>query len=484
MHLHEPRTHETIGTLEGLGLLGTFHEWQDGQDQRRDERLGIREQRELRVGGTMWIQNSNGEIRELHGLLARRQITEDFIDTGAFARHPQFVRFMDVETLPDGRTVYRLRVKPPKGEAYSIAIDAKTWMVDQKSYVEHDAPETETYHDYRVIDGLLIPFVEIDSNGDTKYDITSHVTKVIVDRPIAAAIFAPLEPEAVDAVHPVTIPLHMYVGLPFVDVMIGGHRYEFLVDSGSQGNVIDATVARQLGLHPAGALEIRGAARTASLGVVRTPAISVGGATLPTRIATVVNLQGILANRPFQGVLGYPFFAAAEVRFNPDRRTLTIAKPGALPPLGERLSVDTDRELTEVHATIDREAAARLIVDTGDSNELLLFTSFIDAHPGLINFAGSPPLENRGVGGSTHAVGTVVDELQLGTFHLYNRNANIILSSAGAFADRNDGGNVGYGVLRNFVTTFDLADRSLFLKRAKDFDDGRYRVRTSRLPPR
>jgi Aspartyl protease len=479
MHLHEPRSHEASGTLAGLGLTGSFHEWQDGNKERRDERLGFRTQRELRVGDALWVQNTSGEIRELRGLVARRQITEDFIDTGNFAKHPEFAKFIEQGTLPDGRTVYRLSVQPPNGEPYVVAIDAKTWLIDQKSYVDHDSPQLVTYDDYHVVDGMLIPYTEIDSNGDTKFDITSHVTKVSVDEPIDASTFAPLSPARVVVSAPVHVPLEIHNGLPFVKVDIAGHSYNFLVDSGSQGNVLDPRVATQLGLHPDGPLEVRGAERVASLGVVETPVMTLDGVQLPSRVATVLDLSQILRGPvAIDGVLGYPFFAAAELRFDPDGKTLTIAEPGTLPPLGQKLDVDTDRELAEVQATIDNTAKTRLLIDTGNSNELLLFQSFLNAHKGLIMYVGSHYVDNRGAGGSTAAVGTMVDSLRLGDAELYNRYTDVILSHAGAFADQNDGGNVGFGSLHNFISTFDLANRALFLEKARDFDDGRFRSRT------
>ncbi len=479
MHLHVPQTHETTGTIEGLGLQGTFHEWQEGNKQRRDERLGFRMQRELRVGDSLWIQNTSGEIRELHGLLARRQLTDDFINTGIFAKHPENAKYVERTTLPDGRVVYRLSIAPPRGEPFVVGIDAKTWLIDQKSYMENDAPQVVTYSDYHVVDGLLMPYNEVDSNGDTKFDVTSHVTDVIVNQPIADSTFAPLAPDTVSLASPVRVPLEIHNGLPFVKVTIGGHTYRFLIDSGSQGNVLDPHVATELGLHPEGTLEIRGAERTPSLGVVETPPMEVGGVELPSRIATVLDLSKILRGPvSIDGVLGYPFFAAAELRFDPDGEDLMISRPGVLPPLGEKLEVDTDRELAEVEATIDGSAKTRLLVDTGNSNELLLFQSFINAHQGLIMFAGNHSVENRGAGGSAPAVTAMVDLLEIGHQRLYNRYTDVILASAGAFADRDDGGNVGYGVLHNFITTFDLADHSIFLEKSRNFDDGRFRQRT------
>jgi hypothetical protein len=479
MHLRTPQSHETTGSIDGLGLSGTFHEWQEGGKQRRDERLGFRVQRMLRVGDNLWIQNTSGEIRQLHGLVARRQVTDDFIDTGLFAKHPENAKYVERTTLPDGRVIYRLSIAPAHGEQFVVGIDAKTWLIDQKSYIENDAPQVVTYSDYHVVDGMLVPFTEIDSNGDTKFDVTSHVKNVVVDQPIADSVFAPLAPETVALSTPVRVPLEFYNGLPFVKVTIANRTYRFLIDSGSQGNVLDPHVATELGLHPEGTLEIRGAGRTPSLGVVETPPMDVGGVELPSRIATVLDLSKILRGPvTIDGVLGYPLFAAAELRFDPDGNALTISKPGLLPQLGEKLDVDTDRELAEVEATIDGTAKTRLLVDTGNSSELLLFQSFINAHQGLIMFAGNHSVENRGAGGSAAAVTAMVDLLEIGHQRLYNRYTDVILATAGAFADRDDGGNVGYGVLRNFITTFDLADHSMFLERAHTFDDGRFRQRT------
>jgi hypothetical protein len=474
LHLHEPKTHETTGTIDGLGLHGIFHEWQDGDKQRRDQSLGLRTQSVLRVGNRLWIQNGTGEVRELRGLVARRQVTDDFIDTAQFASHPEDVSYIDRGTLPDGRSVYYLRIKPPKGETYQIAVDAKSFYIDQKSYIEGDAPATSTYDDYHVVDGMLLPYLEVDSSGDRRYDITTHVGNVTVNEPIAADTFAPLAPFTVSNTTPVTVPLIEREGLLFVDITMQGKPFRFLLDSGAQGVTFDPRVAKALNLKPQGSLEIRGAERVAAQGIVEAPEIHIAGATLPQRIASVIDLGSVVTATDIDGILGYPLFAAAELRLDPDAHTLTIAKPGTLAQVGAKIDLDTDRQLPEVTASAG-SAQARFVIDTGNANEVLLYNSFLQAHPGVVTVAGHSFVANRGVGGSTAAVGTILDQLGIGPFHLYNLYANAILSTAGAFADRDGGGNIGYGVLRNFVATFDLANRALYLQKARKFDDGRYR---------
>ena len=100
-------------------------------------------------------------------------------------------------------------------------------------------------------------------------------------------------------------------------------------------------------------------------------------------------------------------------------------------------------------------------------------------------FYGTTPgfAKNRGVGGSSAAVPATVYRLQLGPFNLYNRYADVMLSDTGAFADVNEAGNIGLGTLKNFIFTFDYAGRTLYLEKARGFDDGRYRPQFERLNP-
>ena len=100
----QPRTLQTQGSLEGLGLRGTFHTWRDGTKERYDEALGLRVQRTLRLNGVEYAQNANGDVRVFHGLAARRQITEDFIDSGAFAHQPSTRPRSGPESSPTAAT--------------------------------------------------------------------------------------------------------------------------------------------------------------------------------------------------------------------------------------------------------------------------------------------------------------------------------------------------------------------------------------------
>jgi hypothetical protein len=485
LHARQPQTLHMEGSVAGFGLDGSFESWREGDRERYDEALGIRTQRTLRVGGVEWVRNANGDVRELRGVVARRQLTEDAIDSGDFARHPEYDTFVGRAKLRDGRDVWQIRVEPPGGEPFGVAIDATTLMIDEKAYVDGDGITTFDYSDYRVTRGALYPSLTVESNGERAYDVTSRVTSVSVDEPIADAVFAPLEATVVDAPVPVVVPLLTDVGHYFVRGSVHGTPVLLLIDSGSQGLFLDAAAAQRLGLSPEGSLEVRGSKRIAGRGVAALDRIDVGGAQLPAHVVSVVDLNGISYNgATIDGVLGYPFFAAAEIRIDPDAKTMTIARPGTLAPLGTPLPIDTDRELPEVSARINGTTDGHFLVDTGNNNDLLVYHAFVRRYPGVVFYGTTSGFaKNRGVGGSSAAVPATVYRLQLGPFNLYNRYADVMLSDTGAFADVNEAGNIGLATLKNFIFTFDYAGRTLYLEKARGFDDGRYRPQLEPLNP-
>jgi predicted aspartyl protease len=473
---HSAKTLEIVGSLEGLELHGIFHSWHADNDDRYDENLGVRSESTLRRGSREYVRNASGDVRELTGTLALRQRTQDFIFSDDLTDQPQHSHLIGRAKLFDGRDVIQLRVSPPGGDVETVSLDAQTKLIDQIAYTDSDGIETQTYYDYRVVNGALVAYHEVDSNGDARYDETQRVQSVWVDRTIEPSTFAIPASATVGADAPVTVGLIEESGHVFAPVSVRGHTFRFLIDSGAQAVVMDMASAHELMLAPEGLLEISGAKRVGGGGVAALDSLEIGGATLPVRAVSLIDLGGSTAGSlSSNGVLGYPFFAAAEVRLDFDRHTMTFAKPGSLPPLGEKIDLDTDRELPEVSARIDG-VPTKALVDCGDGNELLVFKSFVDAHAGLIGTDYTSRIQNYGVGGALSAIPATVDELDVGSYRLFNSRADVVMATNGAFADRVDGANIGMGTLRNFVVTFDLANHAMYLERSASFNDGRDRV--------
>jgi hypothetical protein len=466
---------QTLGTLSGEGLTGTFGSWQQGDDERTDEMLGPRVERTLRVGNRLLAQDANGDVRQLTGVLARRDLTQRFIDSGEFARHPERLVFLG-ETFVDGRPAYALDVTADGGETETLYLDAVTYLPLRVAYDDDDGRTTVDLADWRTIGGHRFAFKSVESDGDRAFDVTQLTTSISLDVPIDPAQFAPFVPRAVDLPAAVTLPLEVSEGHIFAPVRIAGRTYRFLIDSGSQDIVIDAHVAAQLGLRPVGAIEASGATRTGGLQVARLSDLEVGGAHFRNLVVSTIDL-GASTEGAFRidGILGYPFFAQTMLRLDIANRTMTIGAPGSLPVAGDRIAIDLDRLFPEAQFGVDRSLTEPFIVDTGSAAEVLLYKPFVEKHAGIVPFK-SADRSSYGIGGETRSYLSALDEIDLGDTPIYHADADVMLANSGAFADRFDAGNVGLGVLKNFIVTFDYASGAMYLEHGASFDDGRMRV--------
>ncbi len=409
--------------------------------------------------------------------MQQRTVTEDFIDDGGFVKEPQYDTFGGRVQLPDGRSAYTIVVAPPGGLPETVALDTGTLMIDRLSYDDRDGTSTSDYYQYRVFHGVLVAQREVDSNGDHAYDLERLAEHIGVDRTFERSIFAVPSNTQVQTSKPVTVPLEEHQRHYYTRVSIHGRQFTFLVDTGAQAVVLDTKAAAQLGLQPQGHLEVSGARRMGGMGIAPLDGLQIGSATLPLRMVTIIDLGNVAGSFHADGVLGYPFFASAEVQFDAAGRTMTFAKPGTLPARGEVFPINVDRELVEMHGKVNG-VAGRFVLDTGNNSELLLFSPFVNTHPGLLPTGERQFANSYGVGGSTQAFAVTIDELDMGSYRFFNRYANVILAQQGAFADRFDAGNIGMGVLRNLIVTFDVADAKVYATQSSVYDDGRFRSRT------
>lgn len=481
MHVRAPQTLEITGTIAGAGLDGAFHSWVEPSGERYDQWIGARYQSTIRLGDREYALDENGNVRMLQGLMLQRQRTEDFVADDGFVTHPQYDKYLGNVSLPDGRVAYAIEVSPPNGLRETVALDSKTFMIDRVSYDDDDGIATTDYYDYKVFGGALVAQREIDSNGDHEYDLQRLSEHIIVDRRFAHDIFSVPENTQIEAASPVTVPLEEHDRHYYTHVKIRGRQYTFLVDTGAQAVVLDARVAGELGLRPQGHLEIAGTKRTGGMGIAPLEGgLQVGPATLPIRMVTIIDLRNVTGAYQADGVLGFPFFASAEVTFDAAARSMTFGKPGSLHVHGEAVPVDVDRQLVEADGKVNG-VEGRFVLDTGNSGELLLFSPFMKMHPNLLPTDERRYANSYGVGGAAQALFAIVDELDFGSYRFFNRYSNVMLAEQGAFADRFDAGNIGMGVLRNLVMTFDVANAKVYAAESAAYDDGRFRTRTETL---
>jgi hypothetical protein len=467
---------EASGSVSGGGLAGAFHSWEDGDRAREDENLGPRKETTLRLGDRVFYANADGNVREFTGIMLRRDRTERFIDSGAFARAPE--RCVARGRLAiDGRSVYALDVTAPGGETQTLYLDAQTYLPARVGYDDDDGRTTVDFSDWRIRSGHRFPFRAVISDGDHEFDVVQKTDDLRIDQPIEPSVFMPLVARTIEMAAPQTVRLTGQEGHLFAPVTIGGRQYTFLIDSGAQNILVDAHVAREAGLAAVGALQASGATRVGGLKVARLDALTVGSGTMRDLVVTTLDL-GRSTSGAFRidGILGYPFFAEATVTIDAAHSSMTFGPPGSIAPAGTKISIETDRAFPEARFRVNGAIDAPFIVDTGNAGEILFYKPFVDRHPGIVPWSVTSTRHAYGIGGATSSYSSSLDEIDLAGFAIYHSQADVMLATRGAFADRFDAGNVGLGVLRNFVVTFDVSANALYFERGSAFEDGRRRV--------
>ena len=109
---------------------------------------------------------------------------------------------------------------------------------------------------------------------------------------------------------------------------------------------------------------------------------------------------------------------------------------------------------------------ARFDIDTGDRMELGVTSPFVAAHNLRAEFArGTSAVTGWGVGGPAHDYMVRLPAMRLGSVEIDDVAAGLSEAKGGALSDPNYDGNVGSGLLRRFVVTFDYAHQVIYLKR-------------------
>jgi hypothetical protein len=98
----------------------------------------------------------------------------------------------------DGRDTYQLRVRMLDGFEQDEFIDARSWLVvaDRKVAKVHafgtDVPSETRWSDYRSVNGVLFPFLNVEVEIDTRRELNRFQTdRIDVNLPLDASQFMP-----------------------------------------------------------------------------------------------------------------------------------------------------------------------------------------------------------------------------------------------------------------------------------------------------
>lgn len=373
----------------------------------------------------------------------------------------------------DGKTFDVLTVTPEKGKPFEAWFDTATHRLARTVEVQSIQVITTSYSDYTDVDGVPIAHtIVVDDGTGTANRQTTRLT---------SARFGPTRPPAfyekpATAVNDyalagdtrqTTVPFQLVNNHIYVQASVNGSKpLMFIVDTGGH-DILTPMTARMLGVQTQGSRTAGGSGNDfAQSGFARVSSISVGGATLTNQTVTVLKFSNAAEGIDEQGMIGYEFFARFVTRIDYGKKQITFIDKKHFDPTsaGTPVHFRFYQQFPEVPGTYDG-IPGRFGIDTGARNALSLTRPFAEKnHLRDRERAGVEALTGWGVGGPTRGFVFHGKNLELDGLTIRAPLTEFSLDKAGTGGMDAFPNNVGGGLLKRFVVTFDYDHQIMYLK--------------------
>jgi hypothetical protein len=341
--------------------------------------------------------------------------------------------------------------------------------------VPHDrGPGYADDHDYAPTDGALIAHKQvIDDGSGAGNRQTLTLTHATFSPALPQSAFSQPAEHLSDysiagGATSATVPFQLLNNHIYADVSVNGAKpLPFIFDTGGH-SILTPETAKLLAVNSQGSETSTGGGEgTAQSGVGTVKSLTVGGVTLTNQPITVLTfsppgVEGI----DEAGMLGYELFARFITRVDYGARTLTFFDKAHFDPkdAGTPVSMRLYHQFPEVPGSYDG-IAGRFGIDTGSRMTLMLTGPFVRQNDLRAKAtSGNEAMVGWGIGGPSRAFVTRGGELRLGDVTVENPLTAFSTDKGGAGASEAFPNNVGGGILKRFVVTFDYDHNLMYLK--------------------
>jgi hypothetical protein len=373
-----------------------------------------------------------------------------------------------------GRTLDHLAVTPKGGGRFEAWFDADTHLLARTAEPQQFFHTQTLYGDYRREGRVMVAHrrsVDFGTGPSNVQTFTLRTLSFGPAKPLTAyarPAAAPTGGRIVGGAASVTVPFRLLNNHVYVQATIDGKGpYTFIVDTGGH-TLISPRAAKEAGLTSVGESATSGAGeKTEVTGFARYHEIALGGVRLTDQTGFVTGVyEKAIEGVPVDGMLGFELFARFAVRLDYGAQTMTLWDPARFDPKDAGVAVPFVfyDHLPAVAGLID-DMPARFDIDTGSRVEVDVTSPFV-AHMNLRAryTPGVSTITGWGVGGASRSYVVRIPSLTLGTVKIDHVVAGLSEAKGGSISDPNYEGNVGSGLLKRFVVTFDYAHKTMYLR--------------------
>ena len=371
--------------------------------------------------------------------------------------------------------LYGVAVTPPGGKRFEAWFDAATHQLARVVEKQGATTFVTRFEDYRPTQAMMIPWrTTVDDGEGAKYVQTMTVSSVGFEPATNAGAFSAPTTQVADfaidgGAARTVLPFELINNHVYARASVNGKGpFLFIFDTGGL-DLVTPTLARSLGLTTEGHFDGRGAGEgITDTGFAKVAELRVGNARLKDQTFFVLPLDDLsdIEGVDEQGMVGFETFRRFVTRFDYGAHTITLIDPKSFDPADAGTPVPF--EFADHNPEVSGEfegIPGKFHIDTGSRSEVTLNRPFVErnglraSHPG-----GHDVVDGWGVGGPSRAYVMRGASLKLGSVEIRDVVASAATQARGAFAGDDYQGNIGGGVLKRFVVTFDYAHQIMYLK--------------------
>lgn len=480
------RNNYSKGTLviEGAGLSGTIETWNQLPDRSRQEfDIKVIKQVSGDNGEFAWRVDQNGKLQ-----IARDSVTLKERQLGVLTAAREnlkrgskvFAVSYDRLDTAAGMTCYVLKTANTINSYITYDFYDTTGYLPVKSItIKPDGETHSVYEDFRLVDGVLYPFLIEQTELPTGQRTTIRMTSIEVNSPIDASLFDSPSDQKRDFRFPagqtmVQTPFKLIELHIFLPLTIKGKTKLWVLDSGAGASVIEKKFAEELGLAQEGKLTGVGAATTADYSFTTLPPFEINGLAFDSQKVAVFSLNELfMKTSGFEigGILGYDFLSRLVTKVDYAGQMLTFYEPDSFNYDGQGVVIDaplTQDNMFQLPISIDNKYNGLWDLDLGASGMSFLYP-YAEAH-GLLSHPGILRM-SFGAGGGQESKTMQFSSISMAGFTKTKPLVDVPMAKGkGAFSQGEITGNAGNDFFRNFTLFLDYKREKVMVEKGASFD--------------
>ncbi|MDR6528717.1 hypothetical protein J2787_004156 [Chryseobacterium rhizosphaerae] len=281
------------------------------------------------------------------------------------------------------------------------------------------------------------------------------------------------------------IPFKFINNLIFIPITVNGAELTFLVDTGVAETLLFSLENKEVKLENVEKIKFSGLGGSLSIDGFKSErnTARIGDAVINTSMSIYIILDEEFnisshVGIPVNGVIGYHFFKNHPISIDYQAKKITIYENADLLKKKIRkydefpITIEKDKPYMYADVEMTREKnSSKLLIDLGNSDAIWLFPTliknFVYNRPNIDDFLG------RGFNGDIYGKRSRIRNFYLGNF----RFEKPLTAMPDEFSIQhvnlvdNRKGSVGSEIMRRFTIIFDYANKKLFLKKNRNFND-------------